>query len=178
RKEGWVPPHSDNVKVNFDVVFNLVTKNSVSGVIIKNFEGLIMAACIYLHSGVADAYVTEARMCEQAINFAMELGKANVVVHALAVEGRRSHGPRYWVEEALQLWGWESLIIFLTPSDSQSFALLSVLLEYVGDVVLRWCRRKGIYGFSSELREEEEAALKVPFPWAAPMVPFPWAAPL
>ncbi|MBA0698951.1 hypothetical protein Goari_000629, partial [Gossypium aridum] len=154
RKEGWVPPDSDNVKVNFDVVFNLVTKNSVSGVIIRNFEGLIMAACIYLHSGVADAFVTEARMWGfERVTFHFADRKANVVAHALAVEGRRSHGPRYWVEEALQV---VEKAVEIDHHDSQSFALLSVLLEYVGDVVLRWCRRKGIYGFSSELREEEE----------------------
>ncbi|MBA0696099.1 hypothetical protein Goari_002685 [Gossypium aridum] len=52
RQEEWVPP----------------------GVLIKNSLGLIMAACTYPHYGIADAFVAKAQACEQAINFAVEIG--------------------------------------------------------------------------------------------------------
>ncbi|MBA0779778.1 hypothetical protein Gotri_003984, partial [Gossypium trilobum] len=51
-----------------------VTKSSISGVLIKNSLGLIMAACTYPHYGIADAFVAKAQACEQAINFVVELG--------------------------------------------------------------------------------------------------------
>ncbi|MBA0871480.1 hypothetical protein Goshw_026292 [Gossypium schwendimanii] len=82
--------------------FQPVTKSSISGVLIKNSLGLIMAACTYPHYGIADAFVAKAQACEQAINFAVELGfklfagrRANAAAHALAAEGRQLHTPRY-----------------------------------------------------------------------------------
>ncbi|MBA0570546.1 hypothetical protein Golob_004187 [Gossypium lobatum] len=67
-------PNPDGVKVNFDVAFNVVIKKLVSGVIIKNSEGLIMVACTCSYSGITDTFVAKARPCEQAIDFVMELG--------------------------------------------------------------------------------------------------------
>ncbi|MBA0767143.1 hypothetical protein Gotri_016089, partial [Gossypium trilobum] len=68
------PLEEGTVKINFDPSFNVHENRSFLGIIIRNEVGLIMGACTYPHSHVADAFMAEARACEQAIWFVTELG--------------------------------------------------------------------------------------------------------
>ncbi|MBA0858300.1 hypothetical protein Goshw_024069 [Gossypium schwendimanii] len=63
-----------------------------------------MGACTYPHSHVVDAFIAEARACEQAIWFVRELGRdANEATHVLAREERRLSEEWLWIEEAPEL---------------------------------------------------------------------------
>ncbi|KAK8580316.1 hypothetical protein V6N12_070594 [Hibiscus sabdariffa] len=69
----WFPLDDNIVKFNFDAYFNTDSKSSVSGIVARESHGLIMAACIYPHLGIADAFIAEAVACEKAVSFALEL---------------------------------------------------------------------------------------------------------
>ncbi|PPE01440.1 hypothetical protein GOBAR_DD01549 [Gossypium barbadense] len=82
----------------------------------RDFEGQIMGACTYPLLDVADAFVAEARACERALYFALDIGfrkviledvtyifvprEANKAAHELAMVGRNQKLPCFWVEEA------------------------------------------------------------------------------
>ncbi|KAK8631452.1 hypothetical protein V6N13_028240 [Hibiscus sabdariffa] len=70
----WSPPASGTIKFNFDSSFLSATKEAFFGVIARNSSGLIMAACIIPHSYVNDVFIAEAKACESAVTFALELG--------------------------------------------------------------------------------------------------------
>ncbi|KAK8663631.1 hypothetical protein V6N13_083440 [Hibiscus sabdariffa] len=70
----WSPPASGIIKINFDTSFLSSTKEAFSGVFARNSTGLIMVACIISHPDVNDAFVAEAKACESAVLFAIELG--------------------------------------------------------------------------------------------------------
>ncbi|KAL4377888.1 hypothetical protein GQ457_02G017680 [Hibiscus cannabinus] len=76
----WKAPPLSVIKFNFDAAFNQQSRLSTSGVIGRNSQGLIMAACASPHSNVADAFVAEAIACKQAVQFAKELRFSNVVI--------------------------------------------------------------------------------------------------
>ncbi|MBA0623776.1 hypothetical protein Godav_009218, partial [Gossypium davidsonii] len=124
KQELWRPPEMGSIKINFDASFHAASKGSISGAIARNDSGQIMGACTYPHIGIADAFIAEARACERADIFAVEMGfravqieglcemcfekitfrfvrrDANTAAHVLAGEGRRFSEPMYWVEEA------------------------------------------------------------------------------
>ncbi|TYH61824.1 hypothetical protein ES332_D07G077900v1 [Gossypium tomentosum] len=70
----WEPPVNDTIKIILDPSFNQLTKFSISGIIARNKEGLIMAACTYLWENIADPVMAEARACLQAIILAEDMG--------------------------------------------------------------------------------------------------------
>ncbi|KAL4309243.1 hypothetical protein GQ457_01G013830 [Hibiscus cannabinus] len=76
----WVPPHGDIIKMNFDASFNSSLHSSVSGIVSRDSQGLLMAACTYPHTGIADSFAAEAKACERAVIFAVELGFRSVHV--------------------------------------------------------------------------------------------------
>ncbi|MBA0874185.1 hypothetical protein Goshw_013102 [Gossypium schwendimanii] len=78
--EIWAPLIPNNVKLNYYTSFIATLKRSISSVIARNESGEILAACTYPHYGVADAFTTEARVCEQKVAFAQELGFRSIVV--------------------------------------------------------------------------------------------------
>ncbi|KAK5832069.1 hypothetical protein PVK06_015869 [Gossypium arboreum] len=129
KQELWRPPEMGSIQINFDASFHAASKGSISGTIARNDSGQIMGACTYLHIGIADAFIAEARACERKVIFAVEMGfravqieviqdikdyvrcfekitfrfvrrDANMAAHVLAGEGRRFSEPMYWVEEA------------------------------------------------------------------------------
>ncbi|MBA0865046.1 hypothetical protein Goshw_008434 [Gossypium schwendimanii] len=120
KQELWRPPEMGSIKINVDASFHAASKGSVSGAIARNDSGQIMGACTYPHIGIADAFIAEARACERAVIFAVEMGfraannnkkkptqkqgidrrDANTAAHVLAGEVRRFSEPMYWVEEA------------------------------------------------------------------------------
>ncbi|KAL4312649.1 hypothetical protein GQ457_01G024910 [Hibiscus cannabinus] len=71
---------SSTIKLNFDAAFNYSNNTSVSGIVARNSQGLVMAACTFPHSAVADAFSAEAIACELAVNFASDLGFRSVQV--------------------------------------------------------------------------------------------------
>ncbi|GMI72452.1 hypothetical protein HRI_000914500 [Hibiscus trionum] len=82
QSESWIPPPMNYVKVNYDDSFQSVEKKSFSGVIIRNTQGLIMAAGSYPNSLVPNPEVAEALACRHAVTLAMELG-----FHHAQIEG-------------------------------------------------------------------------------------------
>ncbi|MBA0575815.1 hypothetical protein Golob_024987, partial [Gossypium lobatum] len=93
---------------------------SISAVLARDSEGLIIGACTYPLEDVADAFVAEARACERALYFARDMDFRKVVLegdlltvtynfvprevnraaHKLAMVGRNQKLPCFWVEEA------------------------------------------------------------------------------
>ncbi|KAK8661623.1 hypothetical protein V6N13_091221 [Hibiscus sabdariffa] len=86
KKAKWFPPDSNSIKLNFDASFNNSTNSSVTGIVARNSQGLVMAACTFPHSAVADAFTAEALAC-------------NMVAHELAKLGIQFSEPMYWMEE-------------------------------------------------------------------------------
>lgn len=76
----WEPPVNDTIKINFDSSFNQLTKCSISGIIARNKEGLIMAACTYPWENIADPVMAEARACLQAVILAEDMGFQEVCI--------------------------------------------------------------------------------------------------
>lgn len=79
-KELWRPPDMGSLKLNFDATFHLQTNSSTDAVIVRNSDGQVMSACTYPLSDVADAFVTKARACEQALIFTSAMGFRRIVV--------------------------------------------------------------------------------------------------
>ncbi|MBA0869182.1 hypothetical protein Goshw_024265 [Gossypium schwendimanii] len=76
----WRPPKSGIIKLNFDASFENNSNFSISAVLARDSEGLIMGACTYPIVDVADAFVAKARACERALYFARDMGFRKVVV--------------------------------------------------------------------------------------------------
>ncbi|KAK9025050.1 hypothetical protein V6N11_064949 [Hibiscus sabdariffa] len=60
----WSPPPTDQVKVNFDASYLTISRESVSGVLIRDDNGLVMAACAHPHLNVPSPEVAEALACD------------------------------------------------------------------------------------------------------------------
>ncbi|XP_017628466.1 uncharacterized protein LOC108471345 [Gossypium arboreum] len=78
-KDIWKPPKDDTIKINFDASFNQHTGRSVSGILARNKDGLIMAACTFPWENVPDPVMAEAIACLQAVTMAEEMGFQDVV---------------------------------------------------------------------------------------------------
>lgn len=74
RKQLWRPPDSGMLKLNFYASFIKESGFSFVAVLATNNEGQFMGACTYPYGDVLDAVVAEARVCERALLFAVELG--------------------------------------------------------------------------------------------------------
>ncbi|KAG8485123.1 hypothetical protein CXB51_021760 [Gossypium anomalum] len=85
RRPVWEPPDNDTIKINFDASFNQITKCSISGIIARNKEGLIMAACTYPWEYISDPVTAEARACLQTIVMAEELGFQDICIEGDAL---------------------------------------------------------------------------------------------
>lgn len=68
-----MPPDLGYIKINYDSSFTLQERKSISGLIARNEEGLIMGACTYNHADITNAFTAEAHACEKAVWFAQEL---------------------------------------------------------------------------------------------------------
>ncbi|KAK5811005.1 hypothetical protein PVK06_026322 [Gossypium arboreum] len=84
-KDIWTPPKDDTIKINFDASFNQHTGRSVSRILVRNKDGLIMAACTFPWENVPDPVMAEARACLQAVTMAKEMGFQDVVVEGDAL---------------------------------------------------------------------------------------------
>ncbi|XP_039063692.1 uncharacterized protein LOC120208488 [Hibiscus syriacus] len=70
----WIPPSDGKIKVNFDASFNRSTLQSVSGIVLRDSNGLLMAAGTYPNSFILNPEMTEAFACEQALILSKDLG--------------------------------------------------------------------------------------------------------
>ncbi|MBA0730229.1 hypothetical protein Golax_023241 [Gossypium laxum] len=76
----WRPPKPGVIKLNFDASFTSNTNFSISAVLARDSDGQIMGACTYPLLDVADAFMAEARACERALYFALDMGFRKVVL--------------------------------------------------------------------------------------------------
>ncbi|GMJ10011.1 hypothetical protein like AT3G09510 [Hibiscus trionum] len=76
----WVPPFGDEMKLNFDASFNADSKTSISGIIVRNSEGGIMATASYPLRYVSSPEIAEALACYRALVLASELGFRRISV--------------------------------------------------------------------------------------------------
>ncbi|GMI85140.1 hypothetical protein HRI_002183300 [Hibiscus trionum] len=81
----WLPPTGDVVKINFDASFTVNSGQSVSGIVIRNSEGLVMATGTYPHSHIANPEIAEACACDQALSLASDLGFRKVILEGDAL---------------------------------------------------------------------------------------------
>ncbi|KAK8511097.1 hypothetical protein V6N12_033378 [Hibiscus sabdariffa] len=92
-KVSWSPPMIGRVKVNFDASFNQSLLQSVSGIVIRNSDGLLMAADSFPNSHVVSPEMAEALACEQALTLSKDLGfrKIEVEGDALTIISKLRH---------------------------------------------------------------------------------------
>ncbi|MBA0686406.1 hypothetical protein Goari_014011, partial [Gossypium aridum] len=69
----WEPPSKSQVKVNFDSAFLQQSNKAVSGIITKNYTGLVIGLCSYLIHSVRDLTIVEAYTCLEGAVFAEEI---------------------------------------------------------------------------------------------------------
>ncbi|KAK8504397.1 hypothetical protein V6N12_032898 [Hibiscus sabdariffa] len=77
---GWTAPVENVIKCNFDSAYDVLSKESISGVICRDNVEFIMASAIFPHWHLADVSVAEALSCLQVIILAKDLGFAKVVI--------------------------------------------------------------------------------------------------
>ncbi|MBA0788387.1 hypothetical protein Gotri_026130 [Gossypium trilobum] len=71
------------MKVNFNAIFFQQELKATTGIIIRNYEGLVMGSCTYPLGRTRDPTTTEANACLQAIIFGEEMRFRDLVVEAL-----------------------------------------------------------------------------------------------
>ncbi|KAK8975405.1 hypothetical protein V6N11_057499 [Hibiscus sabdariffa] len=81
----WQSPPVGTVKTNFDAGFNSSNKSSVSGIIIRDSEGLVLASSTYPNNFISDPEVAEACACEQAVALTAELGFRRAIIEGDAI---------------------------------------------------------------------------------------------
>ncbi|KAK5775803.1 hypothetical protein PVK06_043745 [Gossypium arboreum] len=78
----WSPVDLGVTKINFDATFQSDSRTSTSTVIARDYKEEYVGAETDLFNDVVDAFVAEARACERALLFAINMG-----FHYLLVEG-------------------------------------------------------------------------------------------
>ncbi|MBA0803183.1 hypothetical protein Gohar_013425, partial [Gossypium harknessii] len=73
------------LKKNFDASYQGHQNRSISSIIIRNNEGLVMASCVYPVANVRDLTMIEAWVCFQAVTFIEKLGFRDVCVEGDAL---------------------------------------------------------------------------------------------
>ncbi|KAK8675446.1 hypothetical protein V6N13_033512 [Hibiscus sabdariffa] len=76
----WEAPNLSVVKINFDSAFNLQDRSAISGAVVRNSEGLILAACVVPNSNVSDAFMAEALACKDAVQVAKDMRFSEVII--------------------------------------------------------------------------------------------------
>ncbi|KAH1123131.1 hypothetical protein J1N35_006291 [Gossypium stocksii] len=72
KKESWVHPPRDFLKINFDGTFDGKNKVSASRVVVRNEKGAIILACSESHNRVESAFAAKAIACRAAIQVGVE----------------------------------------------------------------------------------------------------------
>ncbi|KAK8650656.1 hypothetical protein V6N13_140284 [Hibiscus sabdariffa] len=92
-KNSWSPPMIGRVKVNLDASFNQSLLQSVSGIVIRNYDGLLMAAGSFPNSYMVSPEMAEALAYEQALTISKDLGFCKIEVEgdALTIISKLRH---------------------------------------------------------------------------------------
>ncbi|KAG8478311.1 hypothetical protein CXB51_028049 [Gossypium anomalum] len=88
----WEPPIGAVMKLNFDAAFHQHTNISIFGIIARNTEGQIMAACTHLNKYVMDSTVAEAPACLQSLIFTEDLGFQRIMVEGDTLTAMKKKG--------------------------------------------------------------------------------------
>ncbi|KAK8516051.1 hypothetical protein V6N12_066886 [Hibiscus sabdariffa] len=84
-KDSWSPPTIGRVKVNFDASFNQSLLQSVSEIVIRNPNGLLMVVGSFPNSHVVSPEMAEALACEQALTLSKDLCFCKIEVEGYAL---------------------------------------------------------------------------------------------
>ncbi|KAK8474613.1 hypothetical protein V6N13_095658 [Hibiscus sabdariffa] len=76
----WEAPYLSVVKINFDSAFNLQDRSAMSGAVVRNNEGLILAPCVVPHSNVSNTFVAEALACKNVVQVAKDMRFFEVII--------------------------------------------------------------------------------------------------
>ncbi|MBA0735303.1 hypothetical protein Gogos_019164, partial [Gossypium gossypioides] len=76
----WSPPRANTIKCNFDTAYNSNLLKSVTEIVFRDSERLILASCTYHNPFIADATTAEAKACLQAVMVAEELSFRNLTI--------------------------------------------------------------------------------------------------
>ncbi|MBA0590166.1 hypothetical protein Gorai_018882, partial [Gossypium raimondii] len=91
----WEPPSKSQVKVNFDSAFLQQSNKAVSGIIIRNYTGLVIGLCSYLIHNVRYLTIAEAYTCLKGAVFAEEIGFSDVIMEGdsrIVIKKLQNHG--------------------------------------------------------------------------------------
>ncbi|KAL4386726.1 hypothetical protein GQ457_09G008720 [Hibiscus cannabinus] len=77
--DNWIAPALSIIKLNFDASYDASAGKSVSGVLCRDNDGFILAACSNSHSHVAVPFQAEALACLVAVTFAKDLDFTRVI---------------------------------------------------------------------------------------------------
>ncbi|KAA3462806.1 glycine, alanine and asparagine-rich protein-like [Gossypium australe] len=76
----WVAPLGSRVKINFDVAFNRQTKESCTGLIVRNGKAEVICSKAITNKNLPTAFTAEALACYQALELGVQLGLRDVEV--------------------------------------------------------------------------------------------------
>ncbi|MBA0790450.1 hypothetical protein Gohar_015100, partial [Gossypium harknessii] len=79
-KENWKTPKRQNIKINFDALFNCQGFKSASGIAARNVKGEVMVSKSHLHTTVDTAFDVETLAYLEVVLTGIELGLTNVIV--------------------------------------------------------------------------------------------------
>ncbi|KAE8702081.1 hypothetical protein F3Y22_tig00110503pilonHSYRG00762 [Hibiscus syriacus] len=114
----WTPPSINWVKTNFDASFDLSFKSSISGIIIRNNDGLTMAVSSIPNQNIPNPEATKAWSYDRTeiraivsnvhkmarvfdnLSFSFVHRSQNAAAHAIAKDGRSFQAQMVWIEEA------------------------------------------------------------------------------
>ncbi|MBA0552149.1 hypothetical protein Golob_022987 [Gossypium lobatum] len=85
KEDFWRPSKAEQMKVNFNAIFFQQELKATTGIIIRNYEGLVMGSCTYPLGRTGDPTTMEAKACLQAIIFGEEMRFQDLVVEGDAL---------------------------------------------------------------------------------------------
>ncbi|KAA3488532.1 non-ltr retroelement reverse transcriptase [Gossypium australe] len=76
----WKTPSEQILKINFDASFEERSKESASGVVVRDCDGSVLLTSTDLHTGVDSSFVAEALACRRATQTALEMNSQEVII--------------------------------------------------------------------------------------------------
>ncbi|KAK5825275.1 hypothetical protein PVK06_020089 [Gossypium arboreum] len=81
----WEPPNGENVKANFDASFYQQSNRSISRILIRNKEGLVIATFTHSNKHMIGSTMEKVQACLQSLTFAEELSFRKILVEGDAL---------------------------------------------------------------------------------------------
>ncbi|KAA3457419.1 reverse transcriptase [Gossypium australe] len=76
----WRPPSGQGVTINFDAAFKASSRQSASGVVVRDQSGQVLLSVTKIHEGVESVFTAEALACNRATQVAFEMEKENITI--------------------------------------------------------------------------------------------------